>query len=156
MQESLKTDTGAKKLETVLEEEGELFSAASGISMLPCIRPGKDLLYLKCIQKRPEPYDVILYRRKNGACILHRVLEVRENGYVLCGDSQYIREYGIGDSQIMGVLQGFYRGKRYIDCKSSKVYSLYVKIWCSSLWLRKWLLRFGFLVKRGLEKCRKI
>ena len=35
-----------KKMEEILAETGELFTTASGVSMLPCIRPKRDMLHL--------------------------------------------------------------------------------------------------------------
>lgn len=35
-----------KKMEQILVETGELFTTASGISMLPCIRPKRDMIHL--------------------------------------------------------------------------------------------------------------
>ena len=54
-----------KKMEQILLEDGELFTAASGISMLPCIRPQKDILHLVRPEGIVETSEVILYRRKN-------------------------------------------------------------------------------------------
>ena len=52
-----------KKMEQILLEDGELFTAASGISMLPCIRPQKDILHLIRPEGTVETSEVILYRR---------------------------------------------------------------------------------------------
>ena len=66
--------------------------------MLPLIRQGKDLLL---IARKPEgrlsKYDVPLYRRDSGQYVLHRILKVRENDYVICGDNRWHRETGITD-----------------------------------------------------------
>lgn len=159
MQEFLKNNqkyTGGKKLEQVILEEGTLLSTASGISMLPCIRPGKDILHLIYPEKPPEKYDVILYKRRNGNYILHRVMEVNESKYVLCGDNQYILEYGIDDTQVLGILKGFYREEHYVDCKSSRCYRIYVMIWCKSFRFRKWMLRIMNIGRRGIERWKKI
>ncbi len=50
-----------KKMEQILLEDGELFTAASGISMLPCIRPQKDILHLIRPEGTVETSEVILY-----------------------------------------------------------------------------------------------
>lgn len=76
-----------KKMEQILLEDGELFTAASGISMLPCIRPQKDILHLIRPEGTVETSEVILYRRKNGSYILHRVIGKDTEGYILCGGS---------------------------------------------------------------------
>lgn len=129
-----------KTLEQTLKEEGQILTVALGVSMLPCIRAKKDILHLVSVNQPPELYDIVLYRRKNGALILHRILGRNDSGYVLCGDNQYLLESGIKEQQILGVLQGFYRGDDYIECGKDPGYQIYVRIWCFSLTLRKWLL----------------
>lgn len=141
------------KIEDILRTKGRIVTTAEGISMLPCIRPQKDILILE----KPDeifPLDVLLFRRKNGAYVLHRVLEVRQEEYVLCGDSQYQKEYGIKREQILGILKGFYRGEKYIDCAKTKGYRTYIKVWCSSLLLRKWVIQCAktvWKIKRNLS-----
>lgn len=76
-----------KKMEQILLEDGELFTAASGISMLPCIRPQKDILHLVRPEGIVETSEVILYRRKNGSYILHRVIGRDTEVYPLWGSS---------------------------------------------------------------------
>ena len=135
------------KIEDILRTKGRIVTTAEGNSMLPCIRPQKDVLILE----KPDeifPLEVILFRRKNGAYVLHRVLEVRQKEYILCGDSQYQKEHGIKREQILGVLTGFYRGDKYIACMESKWYRFYVRVWCSSLFLRKWVIQCARIVKK--------
>ena len=40
----------------------------------------------------------------SGRYVLYRILKVRENDYVICGDNRYRKEYGITDQHINGVL----------------------------------------------------
>ena len=141
-----------KTMEQTLKDNGELLTVASGISMLPCIRPQKDILHLVRSTETACQYDVILYRRKNGKLILHRVMECQNSRYVLCGDNQSVLEYGIEEAQILGVLRGFYRGNHYIDCETNPIYEIYVKVWCSSLKARKWFLCFMNLGIKGWKK----
>lgn len=144
-----------KKMEEILAETGELFTTASGVSMLPCIRPKRDMLHLAKPRHDIKKYDVLLYKRKNGTYILHRVMEVKSDSYVLCGDNQWVLEHGITDEQVLGVLRGFYRGKKYIDCQKNHLYHFYVKLWCFSLVIRKWFLRGMNLMRRIGGKLRK-
>ena len=141
-----------KDMAQVLEEEGYLAATAKGSSMLPCIRPGRDVLVLEKPECSPKKHDVILYGRKNGTYILHRILEIGEKGYVLCGDNQYKKESGVKESQILGVLKGFYRGEKYIDCEADKKYRCFVKIWCASIRFRKIAVRCGTLWRRIQKK----
>ena len=144
-----------KKMEEILAETGELFTTASGVSMLPCIRPKRDMLHLAKPRHHIKKYDVLLYKRKNGTYILHRVMEVKSDRYVLCGDNQWVLEHGITDEQVLGVLIGFYRGKKYIDCQKNHLYHFYVKLWCFSLGIRRWFLRGMNLMRRIGGKLRK-
>lgn len=130
------------ELEEVLNRDGYLLTKASGISMLPCIRPKKDKVLLISVKNSSQKelinenisvgkYDVILYKRENGTYILHRIIGLQEGKYVLCGDNQSIKEYGVRYEQILAVLKGIYRGDKYIDCKKNSLYLFYVRIWCS-------------------------
>lgn len=143
-----------KTIEEVLQEKGEFVSAPLGVSMLPLIRPQCDVVLLRRDMSEIGKYDVVLYKRKNGKYILHRILGQNEKGYILCGDNQYIKEYGIQKEQILAVMKGFYRGeKRYIDIQS-KGYRIYSKFWCCSLTLRRIFL-FGMRVIGKIKRCVK-
>lgn len=143
-----------KTIEEVLQEKGEFVSAPLGVSMLPLIRPQCDVVLLSRDTSQIGKYDVVLYKRKNGKYILHRILGQNEKGYILCGDNQYIKEYGIQKEQILAVMKGFYRGEnRYIDIQS-KGYRIYSKFWCCSLTLRRSFL-FGMRVIGKIKRCVK-
>ncbi len=88
-----KSDKEQEKLnlEKVLEEKGYLMTAPFGTSMLPFIRPQRDIIVLRKYQGEAKCRDVILYRRVGGKLVLHRILEVGADSYVLCGDNQYIK-----------------------------------------------------------------
>lgn len=84
--------------EEEIAHNGFLLYRNVGDSMLPLIRQGKDLLLIaRKPQGRLNKYDVPLYRRDSGQYVLHRILKVRKNDYVLCGDNRWRREVGITD-----------------------------------------------------------
>ena len=61
--------------------------------------------------------DIPLYRRNDGAFVLHRVVGIKENGeYIMCGDNQFLLEFGITDKNIIGVARTL-----IIDGKETKV-----------------------------------
>ena len=111
-----KSDKEQEKLniEKVLEEKGYLMTAPFGTSMLPFIRPQRDIIVVRKYQGEAKCRDVILYRRVGGKLVLHRILEVGADSYVLCGDNQYIKEYGVKKEQVLGVLEGVYRDEKYM------------------------------------------
>ena len=79
--------------------------------------------------------DVPLYKRGSNY-ILHRIIEVRPESYVICGDNCMQKEYGVTDDQVLGVLTGFYRGSKLINMNSFG-YKLYVRVWCGLYPIRK-------------------
>ena len=92
-----------------------------GDSMWPTLKhAGQSVFVERKKEGRLNLYDVPFYKRANGQYVLHRIVEVRENDYVLCGDSQFTLEYGFTDDMIIGVLKGYYKGKKYIDANSKK------------------------------------
>ena len=74
-----------------------------GGSMGPYLASGRDFVRLCPIQAdtKLRVGDICLYRRENGAYILHRIVG-RGNGLFACaGDAQTEREYGIRREQIL-------------------------------------------------------
>ncbi len=115
-------------IEQYLSENGTLTYSNKGTSMLPLLREGKDMFTLKRKEaERCRVGDVVLYKRPPKDYVLHRVVEVRENDYVILGDNCITYEYGITDSDILGVMTGFIRGGREYSIESSG-YRLYTFI----------------------------
>lgn len=142
--------------EEQLQTHGKLIYTNVGDSMMPLLRQNRDLMV---IEKRPEgrcrKYDAVLYKRPaTGAYVMHRILKVREDDYVLCGDNRWYREYGVKDDWILGVLTAVIRDGKQISVKNWK-YRLYVHLWCDFFWVRVFLLRLPRLpadIKRKLKK----
>lgn len=120
----------------VLSHGSTVTLTASGTSMEPFIRNGKDTVVLKKIQKRLQKGDIILYKRGNGKLVLHRVVGENKNGYILCGDNQWIKEQGIKESQIIAVLDSIERNGRVIKSDGT-----YFKVYKVFLPLIKWVRR---------------
>ncbi len=100
--------------EQELEQNGSLIYTTVGMSMRPFLRSGQDLMVIERPGSgRCKPRDVVLYRRRSGKYVLHRIMWVRKDDYVLCGDNCWNLEPGIRDDQILGVLTAVIRdGKR--------------------------------------------
>ena len=114
--------------EEILRKDGRLFYTNRGDSMLPMIREGKDLLEIEKTEGRLKKFDVPLYRRDSGQYVLHRIVKVRPDGYVTCGDNRWRKESGVADRHILGVLTAVIReGKRVPVTRP--LYRLQVKIW---------------------------
>ena len=124
--------------EEYLEQYGKLVYTNVGISMLPLMREGKDLFYVeKKGQERCRKYDVVLYRRPPASYVLHRIIAVREQDYVIRGDNSVHKEYGITDADIIGVMTGFVRGEsKRVHSTAEIPYQLYSRFWVAIAPLR--------------------
>ena len=121
--------------------QGELLYRNRGQSMLPLIRQDRDLIL---IRPRPEgqcrKYDVILYK-KGDRYILHRILKVLEDGYVVCGDHNWKKDPLVTDGEILGILVAVIRNGKEIGIDDFW-YRCYVHLWCDFFPLRALALRF--------------
>lgn len=143
-----------QSFEDILARDGVLVYTAVGVSMMPLIRQRRDVLTIERVEGRLKPLDVALYRRDDGKCVLHRVLEVREHDYVICGDNQWRREYGITDRHILGRLAAIRRDGVLIRM-DDPAYLRYVHRWCDHFWLRAyylWLRDFPSRLHRLLHR----
>lgn len=113
-----------RRIEDVLAEQGVYVSTTSGVSMYPMLRDRRDTIVVSPCAGRLKKHDVPLYRR-GESYVLHRIIRVLPDSYVIRGDNCAYSEHGITDSDIVGVLTGFYRGDSYIDMDASG-YRLYV------------------------------
>lgn len=117
-----------------LENGGTVKMPITGTSMLPLLIEGRDYVEIvKC--DAPKTGDIIFYRRDDGHFVLHRIIGKDEKGYILCGDNQVIKEYGICDNHIIGVVKSIKRkGKSFSVEKLS--YRIYSCLWTTLLPIR--------------------
>ena len=137
--------------EEILEKEGRLIYSNVGDSMQPLIRQGRDLLVIESPRGRLKKYDVPLYRRDSGQYVLHRVLQVREHDYVLCGDNRWHRETGVTDRQILGVLTSVVRDGKELPVTDWRCW-FYIHLWCGLFPLRALLLKGFHELKRLIKR----
>ena len=125
------------EIEEKLKNDEEVSSLTVGISMEPMLRQHRDIVIIKRIDRKLKKNDVPLYKRPGrDKLVLHRILKVTENGYVIRGDNLYIKEHDVKDGDIIGVLKAFYRDGKYYDCEKSRKYKIYVFLMRASYPLR--------------------
>ena len=130
--------------EEELERSGKLVYTNVGVSMRPLIKQDRDILIIEKPKGRLKKYDVPLYRR-GEQYVLHRVVKVRENDYIILGDNCLRKEYGIKDSQIIGVLTSLVRNGKEVDFNSFG-YKFYSRFWYAIYPLRVIILKFRSLL----------
>ena len=100
----------------------------SGNSMSPFLVDGRDTVYLSRLTKPVKKGDVILYQRKNGAYILHRVYKIKNGSFTMLGDAQTEPEEGILPEQIVAVMTSADRkGKK--ETPGSFWWEFFEKVW---------------------------
>ncbi len=116
--ERLKAEACVMSHEEMLRTHGfDLCSPISG-SMMPMVRPRRDTLLFERPKGRLRRYDVALYKR-DGLTIMHRVIRVKKDGYILRGDHAKEKEF-VREEQIIGVMTGFYRGERFVPADDGR------------------------------------
>ena len=143
-----------RTFEQEIEESGKLIYTNVGTSMMPLLRQHRDLMI---ISRKPEGrlkrYDIPLYKRDSGKYVLHRILHVRKDRYVICGDHCWTKEYDITDRHIIGVLTAVVRDGKEISVTNWK-FRLYSHIWCDFFPIRALLLRSRYYLGRIYRKLR--
>lgn len=131
-----------KSIKEILDTTGKYTGLTWGRSMEPLIHQQQDNIIVVKNKGRLKKYDVPVYVTENGKYIMHRVVKVCDDHYVIVGDNLLKKEY-VTDDMICGVLVGFYKkGRRYVDLTSSVPYKIYSKIWVALLPVRPVLLLF--------------
>ena len=110
-----------------------------GISMLPLIRPNRDVVEVAALPERLKKYDLPLYRRKNGKFVLHRIVKVGQT-YTCVGDGQFQEECNIEHDQMLAIVTAIIRDGKRISVQNP-VYRMYCRFWHYSRKIRhviKW------------------
>lgn len=133
-----------------IEAGGEVRFRPRGTSMLPFLMEGRDEVILTAPPERLKKGDIPFYRRDDGAFVLHRVVGLDGDGYILCGDNQSAWERGITQDNIIAVVKAVYRKGKYISADSL---SFRVR---GALWPKYKLARgkIGRLCRRIIKKLR--
>ena len=129
-----------------LDVGGTVELPITGTSMLPLLVWGRDSVDIQKT-KTPKKGDIIFYRRDNGQFVLHRIVGQNENGFILCGDNQWDKEYGIQSRHIIAAVAAVNRRGKKIGTDNNG-YKLYSFLWVKILPIRKYVLIFMRKAKR--------
>lgn len=100
-----------------------------GYSMYPMFIPGRDEAVIqKAVLAELKRGDVVLYRRKSGMLVLHRIWKRKQDGFYMVGDNQTEIEGPLEESQIKGILRAFIRKGRRIEV-TQPIYRAASRLW---------------------------
>ncbi len=117
-------------LDEILELGGKVPIMVSGYSMRPFLEHGKDTVWVrKCTADEVTVNSILLYKRKNGNLILHRVMKhLPDDKLIMCGDAQVDCEI-IDNNQILGIVYEIQKnGKRIPADSNIKLVNFWRKI----------------------------
>ena len=126
-------------IEQTLASGGTVRLPITGTSMLPLLVAGRDTVVLGAVGGPLQKYDLPLYRRADGAFVLHRVVAVEQPGvYTMCGDNQWVKEPGVRQAQLIGRVERICRRGREFPVTAAR-YRAYCRLW-ALLWpVRRYL-----------------
>ena len=102
-----------------------------GQSMLPFISD-RDSVFLEKPPTRLKKYDVAFYfRRSTKTYVMHRLIKIKNGGYVFCGDNQFWEETGIEHGDVIALVTSVSRGGK------EKMCGFFYAVYCRTLFLRR-------------------
>ena len=138
--------------EDYLQEYGVLIYKNKGNSMRPMLKENRDLFTVaRKTGIRCKKYDVVLYKRNSKEYVLHRIVDIRNNDYVMLGDNCVNKEYGITDKDIIGVLMSFTHNNKEYKVTDRR-YKIYYHIIYSLYPLRRVLWKIKEIIKNSGRK----
>ncbi len=133
----------------VLEAGGTFSLTVTGTSMYPFILGGRDQVTLSPITRPLKKNDLPLYRRCDGAFVLHRIIRVEPDGtYTMCGDHQAAPERGIRPEQMIALATAFVRKGHHLT-ERNVLYRMYRTVWTWLRSVRPWIFELD-------SRCRKL
>lgn len=112
-------------IEEALSRYGFVLRPVEGDSMMPMLDQARDIVRIVPLSAPIGKYDLPLYRRPSGQYVLHRVIAVRKDHCVTCGDNRW-RSEKVPYAWLVGIAEGFYKNGNYISC-TDEAYLSYVR-----------------------------
>lgn len=122
------------------EQGAEVQLPVRGNSMAPFLIGGRDEV---CFRKPDRPLhrgDIVLFRRKSGKYVLHRICRIQNGAYYLAGDAQRMLEGPIAEQQVVGLVTRAWRKGKWIG-RESLLWQCFAHIWIWLLPLREGLMK---------------
>ncbi len=144
----------AKTIEEFIRSGNTLYKTISGISMEPLLHNRQSIVKIEKANGILKKNDVVLFIRNNGDYVLHRIVKVRRNDYLICGDNQWVYER-IPHGDVIGIMTEYTNdGEHYVSVSSDE-YKEYVDKHCKYYWLKyhiKWMKAFPGRATRKLVR----
>ena len=124
-----------------LDKNGVTVCTTKGDSMEPLLANRRDIVTIRKTKpgERLKKYDVVLFERPNGENVMHRIVDVLDDGYLILGDNCINKEY-VKEEAVIGIMTGLIRNNKTIKV-TDRGYRFYSKLWYALYPLRRPLMR---------------
>ena len=136
---------------------GSVRVRVKGNSMWPFFVNGRDSVFFEALPNRSlRSGDILLYQRKNGRYVMHRLYAVKNDSLTFVGDNQNQLETGIGKDQLIAFVNHCIRNDKDLYCNRSALNCfmiLYMKMRIRLPKTTQFLLRVAVKLKHiGVKK----
>lgn len=122
-------ETERMDIEELLNEGKIIQIQPQGYSMYPLLFPRRDAVQIeKTDITKVKRGDVLLYRRKEGILVLHRVYRRQKDGLYMVGDNQTEIEGPLALSQVRGKMIAVQRNGKSFST-ANPFYVIFSRIW---------------------------
>ena len=134
--------------EELLKRDGSFLYTFKGVSMKPLLHQGKDVVIISSIDRPIKKLDIVLYK-VNERYVLHRVLKIKKDHYVIRGDNTYSEEF-IPKNNVFGILTSYYKNDKLKKVNTKGAILLYY-LWLTTYPLRWLLVKTKRLLRRIIK-----
>lgn len=138
----------------IVKSGEELSLNITGSSMLPFLKGGRDRVLLSLFTPPARTGDILLYQRKSGEYVLHRVVKISEYGLYFAGDIQSVIEGPVSQSDIKAIVTAAERNGKWIEIGSPE-WDFYKDKWIKTLPYRKYFSRLFYFSRKAENKLKK-
>ncbi len=137
--------------EALLKRDGKVITHVVGNSMRPLLFDRASIVVVEdAARVPPRRGDVVLYKT-GGTYILHRVLRVKPEEYLIRGDNTWRLEH-VPKTALLATMTGFYRRP---ESRLTGRKNVFYRLYCLALPGVRLARRVSGLMKRGIRKlCR--
>ena len=135
-----------------LLEQGKLVDVpVAGNSMYPFLEHGRDTVYLERPEAPLRRGDVVLFRRRSGQFVLHRIVRCENGSFWITGDAQQNPEGPIAQEQIAGIVTCVMRDGKQLK-PGDRRWEFYARTWVRLVPVRHIVLRLLRIRKKERKK----
>ena len=123
----------------------------AGTSMQPLIRMNRDAVVIEPYDREIRIGDIVLFRRADGAYVVHRVYKISGDRIITLGDNCENPDAPIEKGQVLGRVTRIRRGSRTIDPDSPEERKRALRS-MKMLPLRKKVMHLKYVVKKNQSR----